>query len=820
MKYKCLSSCLREIFKDKIRKTNSYKSIFVLLLGFLILYKSFLFSEENDIFIEAPADTTYVSADTLTQTAVFDSLYYDGDILYYFVDEDRILLIGNTQIIYQTNTIRADSLNLNFESNQAFASGNIQMQDGDQMVLGESAYYDIETETGIILNGAGRFDQGFYYGREIRKVGENVFDLDHGRFTSCDALHPHFDFRATSMRMYHNDALVGRPIFFYVNDFPLLVAPYAAISIRSGRRSGFLMPSPSYNSQFGKYFEDIGYFWAINDYSDITFLLDLYEKRGYEFRTQLVYLDRYRYNGNLESAYVHRQSDPDSYATDWRIRYTHFQNLPERATFNASINYATSREIYDGETDPNLRLIENVSSIISYRKPMRTSDFSAMAEYKENLKTSEKYISLPSFSYNLSSRPLHEYITFIPDNVRREDHWWKSFSGSWRLAGSHVGIVNDENPTFSQILWDNIKDENGRYIVQHNAGLRQNISVSHNETLFGWLRLSNSFNYTDAVFDRDREDNKFVHGYSYGTNHRLSFNLYGTQVYRRGPITAVRHIVTPSASYRYSPDFSDNRDRFYNFGTIGVSSSQKVRTIDLGLDNKWQFRLIPNKDEQERRINDLFSLQSSTGYDFERETKPWRNINHSLSLNPGSYSVLGVNFGINQSYSMTMLTYEDLKVSSWRMNSSLRFSGDAVYYDHFPIVQNDFVTGNLFRPDTLSVNEQQIMTIQDLEKLENPGSWSLTMSHDYNKERISGRVNQNLRNTLNLRLTHNWSLTYYNYIDIEKREMMSQSINLNRDLHCWRLNFVYSQSSQTWNFSINLVNIKLPELKVPYKGAG
>ena len=742
-------------------------------------------------------------------TTSFDSLSYEADMLYYFVEEDMIILTGNAQVIYQSSTINANTISLSFEKNQAIATGNIMMQDNDQLIIGQSASFDIESQTGFILDGASRFEQGFYYGREIRKVGDDVYDLDYGCFTTCDALHPHFEIRARTMRLYRDEVMVGRPIIFYVNEFPILALPYAAVSIKSGRKSGFLMPQPGYSSRDGKKFEDIGYYYVFSDYADVKINMDFLEKTGYNFRTELIYLDRYKYNGRYDARYSYTIQNPDRRADDWYMRYSHFHRLPEKATFDVNINFETSRT-WENDVDVNERLKEQVSSSISWRKPFFASSFSALASYVDNKKNNTQKIVLPSFSYSLPSRPIHEFIPNIPDHIRREEHWWKNFSMNWQIRGAHEGTITSENPTFNQIIWKNDFGSS-----QHHAGLRQNISFSHNTTTFGWLRLNNSLSYQDAVFDRDRNDKKLVHGYQYSTNSTATFNLYGTKRYNRGPIDAARHILTPSASFRYSPDFTENQ-KFYNFGGISLPAGRKSRVLNLSLEQKWQFRLIPDELGQERRLNDLFVFRNSLSYDLEKKVQPWSDINHNFSINPGSYELFGVLFSINQNFSTTQKTYENFNINSWRAGTNLNLSGDANYTNYFPLSQNDFVTNNLFRPDTTSVAEQQIMSIQDIQRLQNPGSWSLSSNFDYNNDRRSRQKIQNLRNNLSVKITQNWSVSYSNYYDIVKQDMIFQTVTVTRDLHCWKIDLRYTQSGDIWDIRINLFNLVLPELRVPY----
>jgi len=616
------------------------------------------------------------------------------------------------------------------------------------------------------------------------------------------------------MRVYRDHMVVGKPIIFHVNDFPIFALPFGAFSIRSGRRTGFLMPEPGYNSSDGKYFRNLAYYIVFSDYADVIFALDLMEKTGLDYRTELIYLDRYKYNGRLDAAYQHRTLAHDAFQNNWRIFYRHFHRLPERATFDATVDLASSRQVFENELEANRRLQERFTSRVSYRRPFTSSTFATSASYTDDFKENRKSIVLPSYSYSLPSRPVHELIPWIPDEVRRENHWWKNFSFRWSTRGAHVGTVretDDFTPRIEHILYKNERDSQGNYLSQHHAGISQSAGVIWNHTAFGWMRLSNTFSYDDAIMDRDRYGNTLVHGYSYRNNSSLSFNLYGIRRFPNFPITAVRHIMTPTVGFSYRPDFSEQNRRFYSFEGVSVNSGRKERYISLGLLQRWQFRLRPGRTGHERSINDLLSLNSSTGYNLEAENEPWSDFLHTLTLRPGSYEIAGVRFGLDQSYSARQDPYKNFDVTSWRMNTNFSISGNAIFIDYFPLEQNDFITRNLFAPDTLSIVETQIRTLQDLERLAAPGNWSLSTNHDYSKNRLSGRETHSISNSANLRMTQNWSMSYSNRYDIVERNLISQTMTVVRDLHCWRIRFSYTTSATFWDYRVVLFNIQLPE---------
>jgi lipopolysaccharide assembly outer membrane protein LptD (OstA) len=145
------------------------------------------------------------------------------------------------------------------------------------------------------------------------------------------------------------------------------------------------------------------------------------------------------------------------------------------------------------------------------------------------------------------------------------------------------------------------------------------------------------------------------------------------------------------------------------------------------------------------------------------------------------------------------------------MTTGFNLSGNALFYDYFPLEQNEFITRNLFVPDTLNVVNNIIRTLEDLERLAAPGNWSLTMDHMYNKNRRSGAERHDVRNAVNARLTQNWSISYNNYYNMVDRKLVDQGFTVTRDLHCWRITFTYRTFGTFWEYRILLFNIQLPE---------
>ena len=236
---------------------NKEKAIIIFASMFIM---AIVFSWTQEIIEEEKlpiADSLFADSLEVIESLQSDSLIYVADSVDYNVEDEIIQLSGNTSVTYHTSIINADTIMINLKKEQAFAKGKSYLQDGSQNMLGRDICYDFQTKWGLVTSGASKFDKGYYYGTEIRKIDDDTYDVDDGVFTTCDALHPHFYIKSKELRFYRDDKFVAKPIVFYVNHFPVFGFPFGTFTLKRGRQSGILVPSPGWNNRKGKYIENI-----------------------------------------------------------------------------------------------------------------------------------------------------------------------------------------------------------------------------------------------------------------------------------------------------------------------------------------------------------------------------------------------------------------------------------------------------------------------------------------------------------------------------------------------------------------------------------
>lgn len=810
------------------RSINKEKAI-VFFASMFIVAAVYLFTQEvieQDKY--TMTDSLLVDTLKIRDTLQTDSLSYAADSVDYNVEEEIIQLSGNTSVTYHTSIINADTIAIDLKREQAFTKGRSYLKDGSQNMLGRDISYDLQTKWGLVTSGASKFDKGYYYGTEIRKIDDDTYDVDEGVFTTCNALNPHFYIQAKKLRFYRDDKFVAKPVVFYVNHFPVFGFPFGTFTLKRGRQSGILVPSPGWNKTKGKYLENIAYYFAYRNHADFTIALDYYELTGWELGFRSKYIQRYVYNGYFNAILQKKIQGPQISQYEWNIRNRHHHDFGNKTTFDMNLNFISSKRVWEGSDVLDERLAEKITSSMLYKRPLFNSTLYISANYVDDLENMTKEITLPSVSYTMPSRPVYEIFLNEIDDIP-DDAWWKNFSYSYKIKATHEGDINDSTATIWDVLYDDQIGSDSTYATgnQHNAGVKHTASLSYSYKLKGWLNLTQSVSGNEAWFDRDKSNVKFVRGMDYNTNSSLSFNLYGMRKLPGYYISAIRHIITPRISYTYRPDFSEN-DRFYSFGGIRLSSASKSRRLSFSLGNKWQLKLSATPNNKERKINDFIDFTSSINYDFEQDNG-FSNISHSLQLKPNNLKLGFFDLSTRPKGNFTQAAYDlgikswnpqkwDLAVTNWDINitSSLKISGDAGYVDYFPLAKNDFVSGNFFSSDSIAAeDEQTITTLEELDELDREEkSWAFSVSHIYKLNKAQYEINDynsTMRMSASVRITKNWAISYDNYIDLETDELVSHNFLISRDLHCWKMTFKYTKQGDYWNYQFKLFDLKLAD---------
>jgi LPS-assembly protein len=202
--------------------------------------------------------------------------------------------MGNVDAHYGIYRMQADEITIIEAENKMIATGSVIFDQGDdQRITGARAVWNYKTKLGTFEDSTGFTNQTndgtviYFTAERVERVSLTEIVVIKGKFTACVEAVPKWSFTADRASIKINDRLRLKNGRFRVKDIPLLIVPFASISIKDkGRSSGFLTPSGGYSGRKGLRIST-AYYQTLGDSADVTFRGDLYSKRGFGYGVDL-----------------------------------------------------------------------------------------------------------------------------------------------------------------------------------------------------------------------------------------------------------------------------------------------------------------------------------------------------------------------------------------------------------------------------------------------------------------------------------------------------------------------------------------------------
>jgi LPS-assembly protein len=262
---------------------------------------------------------------------------------------DLLIAIGNVEIIRGPTRLLADRVELNRDTGQAVAQGKVVFYDGPDRLVGERIDYNLKTGTGVVYKGSAVAAPFYHLSAErMDRVGDSVYELRRGVFTTCEGDDPPWSFRFSSGTADLDDVVYGRDASFWVKGIPVLPwVPFFAAALRRERQSGFLFPEFGQSSRKGV-FSKIPYFWAIDDSQDLTVSLDTYSQRGVGIEGDYRYVMSREQRGELAVFGVDEfaRNDPRLQEQRGWAAFRHDWRITPRLSFKVNANVTSDDLIF------------------------------------------------------------------------------------------------------------------------------------------------------------------------------------------------------------------------------------------------------------------------------------------------------------------------------------------------------------------------------------------------------------------------------------------------------------------------------------------
>ena len=606
--------------------------------------------------------------------------YSAEDSLVYDAESGTAYLYGNSKVDYENMKLTSDKVHMNLDKSTVRATGTVDstaeggIKGKPVFTMGKDEYksdtmaFNFKSKKGLIKGIYTEQQDGFLSGEVAKRDSTGSIYLQHGRYTTCDKPHPDFYIALSRAKVRPGKDVVFGPAYLVVADVPLpLAIPYGFFPFSKKYSSGFIMPSYGDESDRGFYLRDGGYYFAISDKWDLKLLGEIYTKGSWGVSAASNYRKRYRYSGSFLFSYQDSKTGdkglPDfAEQESFKIQWNHRQDPKANpySSLAASVNFATSsyeRNNLNSMYNPQTLTQSTRTSSVSWSTGFSSIglSLSATTNLAQNMRDSSIQITLPDLNISLS-----RFYPFKRKHLVGKERWYE------KISMSYTGqLANSISTKEDKLLHSNlIKDWKNAF--QHT------IPVQANFTLFNYINVTPSFNFTDRMYSKKvtrgwdntlqkevvRDTTYGFHNvYNWSMSVGASTKLYGFWVPNRklfgDKIQAIRHVFTPQVSFSYAPNFGARRYGYYDSyqytdasGNVklveyspyqdelySVPGKYKTEMISWDVSNNIEMKVKSDKDTTGyKKISIIDELGASMSYNAAADYHRWSDLSMRLRL--------------------------------------------------------------------------------------------------------------------------------------------------------------------------------------------
>lgn len=623
---------------------------------------------------------------------------YQAAVAEYRARDGVMLLVGTkgarAAVQREPTSLVADTIEYLERADSVRARGDtIVMHDpakGDDFTALGRLAYDLARREGSATNVSSSAKSGEVWYVEAHQAAfasgdstakkDNVFYGASGQITSCQDSVPHYHFSASELKRVSNDVVVARNVVMHIQGVPVMWLPFIFQDARTGRRSGILTPrfgltelvrnSPLYRRTI----ENVGYYFALNDYVDAAASLDWRSSASatkvdpgwtrWNGEMRYRWLDRF-VSGRI-AASIHSLSNGSS---NTQLSWSHSQDFSIRSRLTANVNLSTSTAVQRQTALAPLASLATIASQVNYDReigPLKLSVGGTRRQYPGRPQVDEDYptISLtgkpisvgswltwtPGLSASSSaSRHLDSQGDFARRYIARPDGTLDSVSVD---RGTHTRSLtitsplkifdfqiqlavraSDRGNDFPELrtVIDPVDTSKKSVRVYERTWLSQvdaDVSMNLPQFFGGTWNLVPSISMSNVgpgalLVRTERTGGEWV-----SQGKRLSYGLGVSPTFFAlypgiGPVTAIRHSLTTSLSWAYSPKASLDPKYLAALGQtqVGFLGANAQNRVTLSVQQAFEAKLGATDSlnpDGGKKIKILSLNFSPLTWDFER----------------------------------------------------------------------------------------------------------------------------------------------------------------------------------------------------------
>jgi lipopolysaccharide assembly outer membrane protein LptD (OstA) len=828
-----------------------------------------------DTALHHPSDSLKVKKTKKKDNLKSKVEYTARDSLRFDIKEQKVYLFRDADIKYEDIGLKSGYVEIDFPKKTVYATG-IKDSTGKEIQVPEFTQaaqkfkskvmtYNYDTKRGYIQNVFTKQDEGYLHGTIVKKMENDITYLKDGWYTTCDRENdPHYEFKFGRAKVIPGKKVITGPAYLVIANVPVpLGIPFGYFPSKAGRRSGIVMPTYGESNNRGFFLENGGYYWAMNKYVDLFLVGDIYSHGSWAVKPRLKYNYRYHYNGNLNFSYASNKigdvGSPDyQKSSDFNVQWTHIQDPKARphSRFSANVNIVSQNfNKYNPVTNVQTYLSNTFSSSINYAADWNNNyNLNINFSHSQNTLTKTINITLPDISFSIN-----QFYPFRTKTRAGKMRWYENINMKYNLDAKNIYNTTDTLIFKKKKWWNDM--QNG---IQHSLPITAtfhilkyfNLTTSillNDRMYFSTIRkryvlVKNNYSTGIGVAGKDSlvvdTIRQFANAFDGNVSASLNTTLYGMYQFKKGPIIAIRHMITPNVSYTYTPNFGSSGWGYYRYAVNDPNKNpqkysifegslysgppaRKSGVVNFSLRNNLEMKVRDRKDTVTgtKKIILIENLTFNESYDMTKDSMRWSTFTIQ------GYTTLFKNLRVTYSSSWDPYARDSLGNSinktEWDLHRRLLRLDQTVWDLGLTYTLSSDKSNK--KKTTKKGTEQERKDLNDYYDyyVDFDIPWSFNLSYKFNVNKTwntsktyrVGLVTQTLGFNGQLNITPKWKITLSTGWDFTNGQLSFTSIDLYRDLHCWEMRFgwIPKGAQQSWNFSINVKASVLQDLKLNKK---
>ena len=821
------------------------KAKIILQILIILIFNSFLseFKAQNKVKNEIVNDSI-PKKDTIAKKEPLEAVVKTtADGIRNDIPKRMTYLNKNANISYQDMQVEADYISIDWDSGMIFSRGKlddkgrvvtpVKTTQGGKTYETDQFNFNFKTKQAIAYNARTEESGGVIVSEKTKKVNDSVFYFARGKYTTDeyfiakkDTLADYY-LLAPNMKLQkgkNSSSIITGPIQMYIERVPTpLVLPFAILPFSDKRSAGILIPSFGERESVGFFLNGLGYYQPIGEHFDIKLLMDIYTKGSWNFRPEMNYKKNYRYSGNFSADFgnvVRGIKGLDDYteSKNYRIAWRHTQDSKANPYFNfsTSVDIVNSSTFYNNSINNNYIFNQNVlntqqnSTISATKRFLKLPiTITGSASYSQNFSSGTVNLRLPQLNV-----AVNQFYLFKPKNGAVREGLIENITVNTGLNFSNYVNTKQDN-VFKKEMWDEMQ-----------TGLQNNISLATNATFAKYFTFSLAANANNVLTTKTVEKNynpitnnvetifnKGVAGFStFSTSASVQTTLYGDRSFGNNFfIEKLRHMMTPSLSFTYSPDFGTSNWGYFkkysdangamtpysifDGGVFGSPTTGLVQSVGYNIGNNIEMKVRSKTDSTGvKKIKIFENLNVSGGYNFAADRHRWSMININ-----GQTSFMDNKISVNTS--LVIDPYETIYdangvgtrtenfgkfgVQGFNVQLSVPLSNELFAGKDKKKVEELYKTKGEIRYENYYFDEEMYSQFSQ------PWTLNLTANYAYMKNSSSmfGTKVASVGLNGSIKLTPYWNITGNTYYDVINQKLGLTRIGFSRDQRSFTINF-------------------------------